>query len=202
MTAIPLSLGVLLVFMIALLAVPLTVVFSVCRIDGIEGSVRFHWLFGLVRFHIRIPQVAKVELRKKSRPKNKPKYPEIKNKNRTGGIVALLKQAEFRLHIYKLIRSMLSAIDAQNMFILLRIGFSDPADTGRLWAIIGPIAGISQNLRNVELHIEPAFIKPIFEIESHGQFRLVPIQVIALMIVFMLSPATLRSWHTLRQVNS
>jgi hypothetical protein len=187
--------------MIALLAVPLTVVFSVCRIDGIEGSVRFHWLFGLVRFHIRIPQGGKVELRQKSRVKNKPKYRKQTRKVSTGGIATLLKQAGFRLHIYKLVRSMLSAIDGQNLFLLLRIGLGDPADTGRLWAIIGPMSGMLQNLHSIELHIEPEFSDPIFEVQSHGKFRLVPIHIIALMIVFMLSPVTLRAWHTLRQGN-
>ena len=134
--------------------------------------------------------------------KKKPASPKRTKKGSTRGIVSLLKQSVFRLHVFKFVRGMLCAIHAQNLFFRLRIGLSDPADTGRLWAVIGPISGIVQNLRSAEVHIEPEFMDPVFEVETHGQFRLVPIQFIALMIVFSLSPRTFRAWRTLRQENA
>ena len=92
---------------------------------------------------------------------------------------------------------MLRATHARNLFLRLRIGLGDPADTGRLWAVIGPIAGMAQNFRSAALRIEPEFMDPAFEVESHGQFRLVPIQFIAMTAAFMLSPTMLRAWRHL-----
>ena len=192
----------LLALVIALLAVPLTVAFSIYRIEATEGYVRFRWLFGLVRYQVRIPQAAKVEPPPKCIPKKKLESPKRIKKGNAREIVSLLKQSAFRWRAYKFIRGMLCAIHAQNLFVRVRIGLSDPADTGRLWAVIGPIAAIVQNLRSVEVHIKPEFMAPAFEVESHGQFRLVPIQFIALITVFTLSPATLRAWYTLHQGNT
>jgi hypothetical protein len=94
---------------------------------------------------------------------------------------------------------LLRATHARNLYLRLRIGLGDPADTGRLWAIIGPIAGLAQNLRSAMVRIEPEFMDPVFEVESRGQFRLLPIQLIALTAAFVLSPTMLRAWWLLRR---
>ena len=123
-------------------------------------------------------------------------------KDSAGGLFLLLKQRSFRRRVYKFVRDMSRATHARNLFFRLRVGVGDPADTGRLWAIIGPVAGMMQNLRSVAVHIEPEFMDPVFEVESHGQFRFVPIQLITLTAAFMLSPTMLRAWRRLRRRNA
>jgi hypothetical protein len=200
--SVALTLGALLALLIALLAVPLTVVFSIHRIKQTEGFVRFLWLFGLVRFQLRIPRAAKARPRPESTPRKKAKPPaRTKKKGTARGIVSLLQQSAFRRRVYKFIRDILTATHARDLFVRLRIGLGDPADTGRLWAIIGPIAGMAQNLRSATVRIEAEFVDPVFEVESHGQFRLVPIQFIALAAAFVLSPTMLRAWRRLRRGN-
>ena len=204
MTAIALTIGGLLALVIALLAVPLTVVFSIHRIKQTQGHVRFRWLFGLVRFQLRIPQAASAELGDEPRPeptaKKKAASPGKRSKKgNPRGILSLLKQSAFRRRVYQFMRDLLAATHAQHLFLRLRIGLGDPADTGRLWAIIGPIAGLAQNLRSAEVRIEPEFMDPLFEVETHGRFRLVPIQFIALATGFLLSPTMLRAWWGLRR---
>ena len=195
--------GVLLTLVIALLAVPFTVVFSIHRIEDTRGYVRFRWLFGLVSFELRIPQAAQAERRPKSAAGNVEKMSRRKKQQSSAGeLFSLLKQSAFRQRIYKFIRDMLRATHARNLFLRLRIGLGDPADTGCLWAIIGPIAGMAQNFRSAVVRIEPEFIDPVFEVESHGRFRLVPIQFIALVTAFMLSPVMLRAWRHLYKGNA
>jgi hypothetical protein len=196
-------LGLLLTLLIALLAVPLTVAFSIHRIEEIRGLIRFRWLFGLVRFQLRIPRAIK------ARPRPAPASGEKaesarqeKQKGNAGGMYSLIKQPAFRRRVYKFIRDMLRATHARDLFLRLRIGLGDPADTGRLWAIVGPIAGMARNIRSAAVRIEPEFTDPVFEVESHGQFRLVPIQLIALTAAFLLSPTMLRAWRRLRWRNA
>lgn len=202
MASIALTLGLLLALLIALLAVPLTVVFSIRRIKETKGVVRFRWLFGLVRFQLRIPQAAKARPRPSRAEGEKAKSARQRERKASAGeLLSLIKQPAFRQRGYKFFRDMLRATHARNLFLRLHIGLGDPADTGRLWAIIGPIAAMAQNLRSVAVRIEPEFADPVFEIESHGQFRLVPIQFIALAAAFMLSPAMLRAWRDSRREN-
>ncbi len=80
----------------------------------------------------------------------------------------------------------------------MRLGLGDPADTGRLWAFLGPLNAAAQNLRNAEVRIEPEFVDPTFEFEINGRVRLVPLQFLALATAFALSPPSIRAWRTLR----
>lgn len=203
MASIALTLGLLLALLIALLAVPLTVVFSIHRIKETKGVVRFRWLFGLVRFQFRIPQAAKARPQPSRAEGETAKPARQRDRKASGGeLLSLMKQPAFRQRGYEFIRDMLRATHARNLFLRLRIGLGDPADTGRLWAIIGPIAAVAQNLRSVAVRIEPEFVDPVFEIESHGRFRLVPIQFIALTAAFMLSPTMLRTWRDSHRENA
>lgn len=204
MATIALTLGLLLTVVIALLSVPLTVIFSVQRIEQMQSHVRFRWLFGLVRFQVRIPPpprtTPKTGAGPKRQPKKKDRLPRSRRKRAdASGVLSLLKQPAFRRRIYRFLRDLLAATHARDLLLRLRIGTGDPADTGRLWAFIGPLAGMAQNLHGAKVRIEPEFMQPLFEVESHGRFRLLPIQFIALTVAFMLSPTMLRAWWSLHR---
>ena len=206
MAVIALSIGVLLALIIALLAVPLTVVFSIHRVKQTQGHVRIHWLFGLVRLQLRFPRAAAAGAGVAQRPKlpvkKKATLPrQSSNQGTASGMFALLQQSSFRRRVYRFLADMFSATHARNLFLRLRIGLGDPAETGWLWTIIGPIAGMAQNFRSAEVRIEPEFMDPLFEIESHGRFSLVPIQFIVLTAGFLLSPTVLRAWRSLHRGN-
>lgn len=198
MAYVALTLGLLLILVIGLLAVPLSVAFSIHRIGKTTGAVRFRWLFGLVRFQLRFPPRDTKPTTKGAPPPKKKSKPTGK-KGTAGGALSLIIQRRFRRRVFKFIRDMLRATHGRDLFLRLRIGLGDPADTGRLWAIVGPIAGMAQTLRSVVVSIEPEFTDPVFEVESHGQFRLVPIQFIALTAAFVLSPTMLGAWRQLRR---
>jgi len=56
------------------------------------------------------------------------------------------------------------------------LGLDDPADTGLLWACIGPISNIFANLYVPDIYIEPNFMAEIFYIEGKGEIRVIPIE--------------------------
>lgn len=184
-----------------MLAVPIAVEFRVNRLKETRGQVKIRWLFGLVRFRIGIPSNDKAE------PQDEPPHKQKRTKKtktrksggKTRGALALIKQSVFRRHIIRFIRDIFRATHARDLFLRLRIGLGDPGDTGRLWVLLGPVAGMAQNLRSAEVVIEPEFMDPVLEIESHGKFRFVPLQFIGLAIAFVMSPITWRAWHTLRR---
>jgi len=194
-----LTIACLLALLIALLAIPLSMRFSFTCHRSVQTYVHFHWLFGLIKFQAHFPNEASSIKREKAVPKEKSK--PHKEMNNAGDFLVLFKQSIFRQHIVKFIKNMLRASHAQDFYLLLRIGLGDPADTGILWAVIGPLSGIMKNLHNVKIEIEPEFINSVLEVESRGYFHLVPLQFIALTIGFIFSPTTIRAWHVMHRGN-
>jgi hypothetical protein len=181
------------------LAVPLTVAFRIDRVTEVKGQVIFRWLFGVARLRIGIPSPAKGGPRHKKRPakkagKGKPRY-AMRG-------VALLRQPAFRRRIVRFMKDLLRAVHARDLYLRLRIGLGDPADTGRLWGLLGPIAGIAASLHSAEVRIEPEFTAPVLELESHGEFHLIPLQIIAIAITFAGPSAILLAWRRLRRSNA
>ena len=162
--------------------------------------MRFHWLFGVVRFRLGIPGATKAEPQRKQKPAKK----TVKRRpgSNARDVFALLKQSAFWRRAIRFIKDLLRATHARDLYLRLRIGLGDPADTGRLWALLGPVAGIAANLQSAEVRIEPEFMDPVLEVESHGEVRLIPLQFIALATAFVVSPTTLRAWRTLHRSNA
>ena len=113
-------------------------------------------------------------------------------------VLALLKHSTFRRRAIRFIKSLLRATHARGLYLRIRIGLGDPAATGRLWGLLGPVAAIAANLRHAKVRIEPEFMDLVFEVESHGELRLIPIQFIGLAAAFAASPETRYAWRTLR----
>lgn len=115
--------------------------------------------------------------------------------------ITLLTQSAFRRHVIHFIKRILVATHAQDLYLRCRIGLGDPADTGMLWAVMGPLSAMLKNLQTMTIELEPEFIDAAVEIESHGHFHFIPLQFIALTIAFILSPTTIRAWRTMQQAN-
>ena len=174
---------------VLLLAVPLAVAF---RFDGLKrlgGQLRIGWLFGLVRFRVSVPGGG-------TRPASKRKK-VAKPRGEGGAVFAVLRQAAFRGRVYRLVKDLLRAAHLREFRLRLRLGLGDPADTGRLWALAGPLNAAAQNLRDAEVVIEPEFAEPALEFEACGRLRLVPLQLLAIVIGFALSPVSIRAWRTM-----
>ena len=180
-----------------LLTVPIMVAFRVDRSKEFKGQVYVNWFFGLVRFRINMPADLKTECQRRRISKAK-KPKRTKGRARTAFRI-LLKEPLFRRRLFRFVKDLLGAVHARDLYLRLRIGLGDPADTGILWGFLGPVAGLAENLRSAEVLIEPEFVDSVFEVESHGRFRFIPLQFIALAAAFTVSPSTLQAWRTLRR---
>ena len=187
--------------LIFLLATPLELTFNLEHIKKFKGQLFVRWLFGLVKFRIRIPdgaesqQDARKLKNKRTKTKKSEKHQLVVDSSK---FAALLKQPAFRRRFYKFIQDLLRAAHARDLTLRARIGLGDPANTGQLWALLGPITAMTANIRAATIQIEPEFIDSIFEIHSHGKIRLVPLEFIALVIGFVLSPQSIHAWRSLR----
>jgi len=186
----------LLGLVLLLLAVPVGVEFRLEGIEPLNGEVGVRWLFGLVRFRIPVPRAGKPTPRPEAKPEARARArPKARVRHRN--VLAALGQAAFRRRAYRLVGDLVRAVRLRRLRLLMRLGLGDPADTGRLWAVVGPLNAVAQ-LRNAELRIEPEFVEPVLEFKADGRLLLVPLRFLILAIAFALSPPTIRAWSTLR----
>jgi len=191
---VPVIIAIILGLPVLLLALPIDVAFRVEGIETFNGQIAICWMFGLVRFRVRIPGVSK-----------SPRAPKatkvrVKPDKRSGrlNVLALLRQAAFRQRVYRLVADLAGAAHLRQLRLRMRLGLGDPADTGRLWALVGPLNVVAQNLRNADVQIEAEYLDPVFEFQARGRLLLVPLQFLILAIGFALSPASIRAWRTLK----
>ena len=166
-----------------LLAVPVSVEFRVEGILPFRGRVGVRWLFGLVR--VRLPL-------RRAVPADRPE-----DRGRGRNVLAALRQAGFRRRVHRLAGDLIRAIHVHRLRILVRLGLGDPADTGRLWAVVGPVNALAQ-WRGADIRIEPDFLEPALDFQADGTVEIVPLRFLLLAVGFAISPPSIRAWRTLR----
>jgi hypothetical protein len=185
----------LLGLLLLLLAVPVDVEFRLEGIEPFTGHVGVRWLFGLVRFRIPVPRVGEPRPGAGSRRKGAVVRARPEASGRRRNVLAALRQGAFRRRVHRLAGDLLRAVHLRRLRLLMRLGLGDPADTGRLWALVGPLNAVAQ-LRGAELRIEPDFLEPVLEFRADGRVLLFPLRFLILAVAFALSPATIRAWRT------
>ena len=177
-----------LLLLIALLAIPVTLTFKMTWQQNFQSDVRLLWLFGLVRARIPITPTSSPKENKPAKKGNHPKRFSSKKQN----AFSVVKQKAFRQRMSRFIRDLWHSIQKKDVNLRLRIGLGDPADTGQLWAFVGPVTGMLSNVPETSINIEPDFYDSTFEMDSSGNIRLIPLQLIYLAAGLLLSPPVWR----------
>ena len=183
------TLGSLAVFIILVLCVPLDMVFHAGSYEKPKFRMRLAWLFGLVS----------KELEKgKKKPKEKREVAEGKPKRRKRGIRArtifkILRTKGLLRRLGGLIRDTLSRLKIRDLGANVRVGLDDPADTGLLFAVIGPATSFLSSSFRHRIRVEPSFEdEPVFAGYLYGTAGLRPIQLVPPFIRFVFSLSTIR----------
>ncbi len=180
----------------ALLAVPVGVAFRLERVEAFSARVDVRWLFGLVRVRVRVP-------RDRARPPRREgevggERPRRAARVAPRRIAGVLRDRAFRRRVERLVRDIVRAAHLDALRLRMRLGLGDPADTGRLWAVVGPLGAAARGLRGADVRLEPEFVDPVLELHARGRAVLVPLQLLALAVSFALSPPALRAWRAVR----
>jgi hypothetical protein len=83
------------------------------------------------------------------------------------------------------------------MRLRARIGLGDPAETGRLWAVVGPVAGALSMVKSASIVVQPEFLDTVLDVDARGRIRIIPLQVIGLLLALAFSPAF---WLAMRRL--
>ena len=180
------TLAGLALLVILVLSVPVEL--TVRLITPEKPRVRFllRWLFGLVRWEIK-PE-------KTEKPARKGKVARAKPLGRRIGqarvILALLGTRGLVRRSLKLISDVLGHLKIRGLKVDLRLGLSDPASTGLLFAIIGPILAL---WHPPGVKLSPGFEGAVFAGELIGNIRVIPGQLVIAVLSFIFSRPVLRA---------
>jgi len=185
----------ILLVLLGLLAIPIDLVYRVNWRGSLQGEIQLCWLFRLLRVRIPLKPSPSKQSTTQPRDKQKPRR-KSRARSRTNPLAAW-RQRSFRRRIIKFLRDLWQAIHKREVHLHLLIGLDDPADTGQLWAIMGPLSAILAQSRNVQIDIEPDFSESHLEANSRGDIRIIPLQLLALVLVLLLSPPF---WYGMQQM--
>lgn len=185
-----------LLFLVALLALPVTLTFRLAWHQALQGQVQLGWAFGLIRVRIPLskPESGSTQSEKPLQKKARSRKPARKG----GNPFRLMRQKPFRRRVIRFVGELWRAVHKQDVRLRLRVGLGDPADTGQLWAIMGPLAGVLANTREASITIEPDFMDAHFEFDGSGRIRFVPLQLLWLTLAMLLSPPVRQGMRQMR----
>jgi hypothetical protein len=151
--------------------------------------MRLVWFFSLVSKEITKGKKKPEEKRKVAEGKPKPRKKKIKART----IFKILRIRGLLRQLKRLLQDILRCLKIRDLRVNFRVGLDDPADTGLLFALIGPATFFLGSSRVHEINVQPSF-KDEFILEGylHGAVRLVPIQLVIPFLRFVFSLATLR----------
>lgn len=176
--------------LLGLLAIPLDLGFAYRRGgDQPHASCAVAWLFGAIRLRL-CPRPQAGRRRRKA----------VKRQARAGGrprrLLTMLRARGFPGRLVRLARDLLRCLHVRRLSLDVRLGLDDPADTGRLWGLVAPLASLLAPPPRTRIAITPDFTAQVFEMECRGQVRIVPLQLLAFGLLFLLSPTLWRALGT------
>jgi hypothetical protein len=183
----------LLLILFAVMTVPVDLNFTVQRDIKFQGSASIGWLFGLVRIPLQSGNAKTRDARKSKHKKN------VRSHHKPKGwhVGAMLRSQGFLSRLIRLMNRLRACIHIRQLRLMVRLGLDDPADTGRLWGIIGPLTLTIPVPARADVAIQPEFSGAIFQVDGEGALRIVPIVIIGSLIGFAFSPVTLRALYAL-----
>ncbi len=179
----------LLTLLALLLAVPVDM-----AIEGRFGAsnrldVKLVWLFGAVRVRARKPP---------ARPEVVPVVPGAvplpERLRRMRLVLRLLRTRGLLRQLARLFRGIMRSVRVRDVRVDVSVGLGDPADTGMLFALIGPFTPLLQAYSRYPITLQPALTdEAAFQGYGRGTIRLQPIRLAGPCFGFIFSGPAFRA---------
>jgi len=173
--------------LLGLLATPIHVRVALERDDAVQARARVSWLFGLVRASVFPRTTPEGPRLSEERPVRRGKALGARLGRR---LAAGMLRPDLRARSVAFLIDVLKALRPRDVHLRALIGMDDPADTGQLWAVLGPLGVL---LASRDVHLEPSFEEACFRFQAAARVRLIPAQLLCLSMAFLVSPPFVRA---------
>ena len=182
------TLASLAVMLVLVLSVPFDMAFQVSVPEKPRFRIKLLWRFGLVSKEIT--QKKKAEEKKKVVEK-KPKPREGKRK--IGVIIGILRTKGLLKQLKVFLSDIFGSLKIRDLLADFRIGLGNPAETGLLFALVGPTALWMSSSFPIQIRVQPSFAdEATFEGYARGAVRLRPIRLVMPLFRLVFSLTTIR----------
>ncbi len=181
---------------VIVLAVPVTLTYQLSWKQTLSAQLKLNWAFGLVRADVS-PDTGKPETEKPEAALESAGWWRKSERKKTN-FIAAIREPGFRRRMLRFVSDVWRAIQKKNVRLMVRMGLGDPADTGQLWAVIGPLSGMLACARDATVVIEPDFLGSTFDVDSSGTVRVIPLQLTIIALGLRVSPAVWRGIMLMR----
>ena len=188
--------AIFLSLIVIVLAVPVTLTYQLSWKQTLSAQCKLNWAFGLVRADVS-PDPGKPETAKSETAPEKASWWR-RSERKKANFFAAIREPGFRQRMLRFVSDVWRAIHKKNVRLLVRLGLGDPADTGQLWAVIGPLAGMLACVRDATVVIEPDFLASTLDVDSSGTIRVIPLQLTIIALGLIVSPAVWRGVMLMR----
>ena len=181
----------LLLFFVLVLALPLDVSFDGRWPDAGSNRLVLGWAFGVLSFDINAggsSSAADADNDDVSTTRQSPSRHKRESSPWPSIWSRALRTPEVRRRIWRFAHDLWSAVHKRDIFIGARIGLETPADTGQLWAVLGPASVVLAAVPECVIAVRPDFDEEAFELTGRGQVRVYPIEVLGVLVALVLSP--------------
>ena len=182
--------------LVGLLAIPLELNFRFATGTERRRDLQLVWAFGLARISLRKRRSARAQSAQKDAA-GESAHNRRRSSRTARRVVRVFTDEVLRRRMLRYLRAIWRAIEKRELRLRARIGLGDPADTGQLWAVAGPVAAALSNIRDASVSIQPDFDDDILELDTSGRVAAMPLQLIGLTLLLLMSPTLLR--HLLRR---
>lgn len=186
---------IFLVALVALLAMPLTLLFRVDWPERRNNDVRVVWAFGLVNVRVSESEDDEDDDDSEPEPDEDDDQADDDDARSHRKPLAAIRYRPFRRRVFRFVRELWRAARKEDVFLNVRLGLGDPAETGQLWAWLGPLSAFLMYAGDARVNLVPDFRFQRFDVDTGGRIRVIPLQIIGLALGLAVSPAF---WRGLR----
>jgi hypothetical protein len=179
-----------------LLAIPVEIEYTFDSRTRPRSTGRVVWLLGLVRLRPggRKKQKRRDERRRKAALKRRGlRKPAGAGKRGPRVLLAAFGSEGFARRVFRLLHAVLAVSEIRRLRARFRIGLDDPADTGLVYGLLAPGLSLLYALPRADFAAIPVFDRSALEADMHVRLRLVPINYLKAVVVFVFSIETLRA---------
>lgn len=185
---------------VALLAMPLDVEFDSRWPDATDNRVAIRWALGLVKVSVVPARRTALTDPGEASATAAPEQAVGESRGDAAGAIRALRMSGFRRRIWRFILDLWRSVHKRNVEITARIGLATPADTGRLWGLLGPLSALLRQASDVRLDLQPEFRRETVDVTARGHLRVYPIAWLWLLFGLLASPSAWRGVAAMRAV--
>ena len=182
---------------VAVLAIPVSLVVDIERTARLRSRLRVNWLFGLVDVELGRGQPRRAPPARPSTKARKPRRSAFRPARLRLGrgpaiALALVRIEGLAGRILRLFRDLAPRFSFQAVYLRVDFGLDDPADTGRLYGTLAPFL-VAATSSGFDVRCRPDFQDAGLRGSCGGQIQARPISLLSVVVSFLCSPPTLRA---------